>query len=104
MLDQSKEVKRNMHKGELVRWVSKDTRLRQEDVQDVLDTTLTTIRNVLKEGRDVVIPGFGRFYVRKQKGGTVRHVKTGEPIKYKARRVVAFHVGDTLKRTVQGKQ
>ena len=91
-----------MHKGELIRWVSKETRLRQEDVSDALEATLKLIQGALKEGRSVTFPGFGTFYVSKRAAGKVRDVRTGKPREYAARKVALFRTGDVLKRAVGG--
>jgi nucleoid DNA-binding protein len=55
----------------------------------------------LREGKTVVLPGFGTFLTRDKKEGQVRHVQAGEVITYPARRVAAFRPGEFLKRAVR---
>ena len=58
-----------MYKSELVRRVSKETRLSQRVVSDALNETLRTIWSTLRDGQSVVFPGFGSFYTSDRKEG-----------------------------------
>ncbi len=44
------------------------------------------------------------FYTRQKAAGTVKHSKTGEPVKYEARRVSAFRAGEVLSHAVSGRK
>src|SRR5579884_1500384 len=92
-----------MFKGDVIKWVSREKRLPQELVQDVLEATHKLIQEELRSGRDVVFPGFGTFYPSKRQGGTIKDIQTGEPREYPARTVAAFRAGEGLKRAVAGK-
>jgi len=93
-----------MHKSEFVRRVSKQTRLPQHVVQDVLNAGHRLIEETLRSKGTVTFPGFGTFYTRERPAGTVKHIKTGEKVKVEARQVAAFRVGNILKRAVAGKR
>src|SRR3712207_4341332 len=92
-----------MLKSEFVRRVSKQTRLPQYVVLDVLDASHRLIEETLRADDAVQLPGFGTFYARTRKEGTVKHIRTGEDVTVEARRVAGFRVGDILKRAVAGK-
>src|SRR5215211_1643453 len=93
-----------MLKSEFVRRVSKQTRLPQYVVLDVLNGSHRLIEETLRSGDSVQFPGFGTFYARNRKEGTVKHIRTGEDVTVEARQVAGFKVGDILKRAVAGKR
>src|SRR5215207_4641235 len=93
-----------MYKTDLVRKVSKDTRLSQRIVADVIDATTRLIEQALREDQSVSFPGFGTFYSKERHEGQVRHITSGKMVTYPARRVAAFRVGDVLKRAVRGER
>src|SRR5438132_796613 len=90
-----------MYKSELVRRVSRETRLSQRIVSDVVNESLKTVQAVLRDGQNVVFPGFGSFYTSDRKEGRVRHIRTHQTVTVPARRVAAFRVGETLKKAVR---
>ena len=55
----------------------------------------------LKKGDSITFVGFGTFKTSQRKARTARNPQTGAPIKIKARRVVRFTAGKTLKNTVK---
>ena len=92
-----------MYSGEIVRTVSRMTRLPHDVIQDVIKATHKVIQEELRGGRAVTFPSFGTFYSRKRQGGKLRNPSTGKEIKYDARKVAAFRAGSVLKRAVKGK-
>ena len=93
-----------MYKTDLVKRVSRDTRLSQRIVADVIGSTTRLIEQALREEQSVSFPGFGTFYSKERQEGQVRHITTGKIVTYPARRVAAFRVGDVLKRAVRGER
>ena len=93
-----------MYKTELIRRVSRETRLSQKIVSDVIEASHRLIEQTLREGNSVTFPGFGTFLTREKKEGQVTDVRTGELVTYEARRVAAFKVGEVLKRAVRGQR
>ena len=55
----------------------------------------------LKKGDSITFVGFGTFKTSQRKARTARNPQTGAPIKIKARRVVRFTAGKTLKNMVK---
>ena len=90
-----------MYKTDLIRRVAKETRLTQRIVDDVVSESLETITQTLRDGQTVVLPGFGTFYTKERKAGTVRHIRTGEPLTIPAMRQADFRVGELLRRAVR---
>jgi DNA-binding protein HU-beta len=58
---------------------------------------IDSLKEVLKSGQELTIPGFGRFYVIKQEARTFRNPKTGGTIEGLAKFKPAFKPGDALK-------
>jgi DNA-binding protein HU-beta len=93
-----------MHKSDVIKRVAKETRLHQRVVADALDASHRLIEAELRRGGRVVFPGFGTYYASKRQAGTVKDLRTGQPLKYPARTVAVFKVGEILKRAVAGKR
>ena len=90
-----------MYKTDLIRRVAKETRLSHRIVDDVVRESLAAITQALRDGQTVVLPGFGTFYTREHKAGTVRHIRTGESLTIPAMRQADFRVGELLRRAVR---
>ena len=93
-----------MYKTELIRSVSKETRLSQRIVSYVIEASHRLIEQTLRDGNSVTFPGFGTFLIREKKEGQVKDVSTGELVRYEDLRVDAFKVGEVLKRAVRGQR
>jgi DNA-binding protein HU-beta len=93
-----------MNKTELVAEVAKSAKLTKKDAAAALDAMLDIIEKALKKGDKVTLVGFGTFEVRKRKARTGVNPQTGEQIKIKASKSVAFKPGATLKEKVGGKK
>ena len=91
-----------MNKTDVVKRVSRETRLSQRVVSDVIGATHRLIEETLRDGKSVTFPGFGTFQTSQRRGGKVKHVRTGETVEYPARRIAGFRVGEVLKRAVRG--
>jgi DNA-binding protein HU-beta len=92
-----------MFKGEVIRSVSRLTRLPHDIVDDVIGATHKIIQEELRGGRSVTFSGWGTYYSRKRQGGKLRNPSTGKEIKYDARKIAAFRAGSELKKAVRGK-
>src|SRR4051812_20711444 len=93
-----------MYKTDLIKRVSKETRLPQRMVADVVAASHRLIEQTLRAGQTVTFPGFGTYYTRDRQAGQVRDVRTSKMVNYPARTVAAFRVGDVLKRAVRGER
>ena len=91
-----------MNKGDLINDVAKVVSTKKE-AQAAVDCVFSTITKALKKKDTVTMVGFGTFRVVKRKARTGRNPQTGEVIKIKAKNVLKFVAGKSLKNEVSGK-
>jgi DNA-binding protein HU-beta len=72
----------------------------KKDMLAVLDAFITTLAKHLKKGDKIRIPGFGILQVRKRAARMGRNPATGEAIKIKASKKIAFRPAKELKEAV----
>ena len=89
-----------MNKEELVKEISKKTKLSQKVSSDVLSATLEIIQKTVAKGKKVTLVGFGTFSVKERAARTGRNPKTGEELQIKASKVPSFKPGKGLKDSV----
>lgn len=89
-----------MNKSELTEAIAKKAKLTKADAGRALDATIEAITKALRKGGDVSLVGFGTFTVRKRAARVGRNPQTGEAIKIKASKNVAFKAGKGLKDAV----
>ena len=77
--------------------------LPQNKSVQVLESILEIIKNTLENGEDVMITGFGKFYVKEKKERRGRNPATGEDLKLGSRRVVKFKCSGKLRDRMNGK-
>jgi DNA-binding protein HU-beta len=89
----------NMNKQQLIEWIQKDGSVGETKAaaERALNAVLNGIQYGLKKDKNVALVGFGSFTVRKRKARMGRNPRTGEPMKIKASKTVAFKVGKSLK-------
>ena len=69
----------------------------KKDMKSVMDDLVGLLTKNLKSGAKIRIPGFGVFQVRKRPARMGRNPATGEQIKIKASKKVAFRAAKELK-------
>ena len=89
-----------MNKAELINAVALAADVSKKDAETVINATLETIANALKEGDKVQLVGFGSFEVKKRAERVGRNPKTKEEITIPASIVPVFKAGKALKDTV----
>ena len=62
------------------------------------------IKNTLENGEDVLITGFGKFYVKEKRGRRGRNPATGEDLMLGSRRVVGFKCSGKLRDRMNGEE
>lgn len=67
---------------------------------DAVETVLQLIKNDLDNGNDVLLSGFGKFYVKDKSERRGRNPQTGEALMLDARRVVTFKPSGILRKKV----
>lgn len=93
-----------MNKAELIDAVAKDAKMSKKDAAAAVDAVVNTVTKALKKGDKVTLVGFGTWETRKRKARKGVNPRTGEAIKIKASKVVAFKPGAALKTAVGGKK
>ena len=90
-----------MNKEELVKEISKKSKVSQKAVANILAATLDTIEKTVKKGNKVTLVGFGTFEARKRAARTGRNPQTGATLKIAAKKVPAFSAGKKFKELVK---
>ena len=89
-----------MKKSELVSKVAEATGLSKKDVANVIDATLKTIEEALKNGDKVSFIGFGSFEVVKRAARKAKVPGSGKIVEIPESKSVKFKVGKKLKEAV----
>ena len=92
-----------MNKEELVKEISKKSKVSQKMAGDVLAAVLETVEKTVAKGKKVTLVGFGTFEARKRAARTGRNPQTGKELKIPAKTVPAFSAGKKFKTVVNGK-
>ena len=90
-----------MNKEELVKEISKKSKVSQKAVANIVAATLDTIEKTVKKGQKVTLVGFGTFESRKRAARTGRNPQTGATLKIAAKKVPAFSAGKKFKELVK---
>ena len=78
-------------------------RMTNIQAREAIETILRIIKSNLESGDDVLLSGFGKFYVKAKSARKGRNPKTGESIMLDARKVVTFKPSGKLRKKVDGK-
>lgn len=90
-----------MTKVELINKMAKDAKISKVAAGNVLDSFMNNVTKALKKkGGKVTLVGFGTFQKTRQKARKGRNPQTGAPIKIKAKNVVKFKPGKSLKAAI----
>lgn len=89
-----------MNKTELITQVAVKTGLKKSHVSLAVDTLLESIQQVLQNGDNVQLIGFGTFEVRERAAREGRNPSTGESLIIPAKKAPAFKAGKQLKKAV----
>ena len=69
---------------------------KNQSIQTV-ESIIEMIKKTLENGEDVLITGFGKFYVKEKMGRRGRNPQTGEDLMLGSRRVVRFKCSGKLR-------
>ena len=86
-----------MNKKELIDLIASETELSKKDVDVVITKTLETIKEEVKKGNEVKLPGFGSFGEKINAARTGINPATKEKIQIKESKSVRFKVSKTFK-------
>lgn len=86
-----------MSKGELIAFVQKELDETKAGAERCVNAVIDGIKKGVKKDKTVQMVGFGTFSIRKRAARTGRNPQTGESIKIKASKSVAFKPSKTFK-------
>ena len=90
-----------MTKADLISAVQKANKdLSKRAIEDVTDTTFTTLTKAIKKEGRFAYPGFGTFTVRNRKARKGRNPRTGEIISIKPSKTVGFRPAMAFKKSL----
>lgn len=90
-----------MNRTELIELIADKAEVTKAAAERALGAFLEAIASSLKKDEPVVLVNFGTFVVRQRAARKGRNPQTGEEIKIKAAKVVAFKAGKALKDAVK---
>ncbi|RLB75174.1 MAG: integration host factor subunit alpha [Deltaproteobacteria bacterium] len=80
-----------------------NTDLKKSQATCAFESTMEIIKSTLEKGEDVLISGFGKFYVLEKKKRKGRNPQTGEDLTLDQRRVVVFKCSGRLREKMNKK-
>jgi integration host factor subunit alpha len=87
-------------KAQLVDSIRKQVGLPKTKSAQVVDSLLEIIKKTLENGEDVLISGFGKFYVKDKRKRRGRNPQTGNDLMLDERRVVTFKCSGRLREKI----
>ena len=88
-------------KSDIVENLNNEIGLNKREAKELVDMLFNDIKNLLSEGHEVKLSGFGNFQLRDKSSRPGRNPRTGEDVEISARRVVTFKPGQKLKESVK---
>ena len=88
-------------KADIVENLNNEIGLNKREAKELVDMLFNDIKNILSEGHEVKLSGFGNFQLRDKSSRPGRNPRTGEDVEISARRVVTFKSGQKLKESVK---
>ena len=90
-------------KAHLADSIRKQIGLPKNQSIQAVESILEIIKKILENGEDVLITGFGKFYVKGKGERRGRNPATGEDLMLGSRRVVGFKCSGKLRERMNGK-
>ena len=88
-------------KSDIVENLNNEIGLNKREAKELVDMLFNDIKNLLSEGHEVKLSGFGNFQLRDKSPRPGRNPRSGEDVEISARRVVTFKPGQKLKESVK---
>ncbi|HEM56412.1 MAG TPA: HU family DNA-binding protein [Thermodesulfobium narugense] len=84
-------------KTELIDSVASKAGISKKDAHTAVNAVLDAVADFIKEGKNIVIPGFGTWKIRERGPRKVMNFKTKKMTEIPARKVVSFSISRTIK-------
>ena len=88
-------------KADIVEDLNNEIGLNKREAKELVDLLFSDIKNLLSEGHEVKLSGFGNFQLKDKSPRPGRNPRTGEDVEISARRVVTFKSGQKLKESIK---
>jgi len=88
-------------KSDIVEDLNNEIGLNKREAKELVDMLFNDIKNLLSEGYEIKLSGFGNFQLKDKSSRPGRNPRTGEEVEISARRVVTFKSGQKLKESVK---
>ena len=89
-----------LNKRHIVDSINKHHGLCKSESDELLERLLEIIENSLESGEDVLISGFGKFYVKEKMEQRGRHPLNDNDFRLGAKRVIRFRCSDRLRNKI----
>lgn len=90
-----------MNKASLADAVSEKTGMTKKAAEDAVDTVFEAIMTSLSKGEEVLISGFGTFFVKQRSARLGVNPRTGQKIQIAATQTPKFRAGKSLNAAVK---
>ena len=90
-------------KASLIKSICNTSKVPRQESTSRVESLFEIIKRTLASGEDVMISGFGKFYVKEKKERRGRNPYTGDDMKLRARRVVTFKCSNVMRDKINGK-
>ena len=90
-------------KADIINSICKNSDLKKQKSTSAVESLLEIIKQTLESGEDLLISGFGKFYVKGKNKRRGRNPQTGNGLILDARRVVTFKCSGVLREKMNGK-
>jgi nucleoid DNA-binding protein len=85
-------------KYDLIEHMALKSNLDKDQANQVFQAMMATFQSSFKAEKDVKIPGFGTFHVRKKNARPGRNPRTGEPVTIREKKTVLLRASSFLKK------
>jgi integration host factor subunit alpha len=90
-------------KADMINTLYRDIGISKRKSTRVIESLIAIIKDSLEHGEDVMISGFGKFWIKEKKERRGRNPQTAYAMMLGARRVVRFKCSGRLKAKINGK-
>lgn len=90
-------MNKTVTKADIAKTICAQSTMKQQHVKKVLDSMLGLMKKALKEEREMLLSGFGKFETFTKKNRKGRNPQTGEEIVLESHDVLAFRISRKFK-------
>lgn len=99
-----KYVSKTVTKADIAKSICAQSEMKQQHAKKVLDAMLGIMKKALKEEKEMLLSGFGKFEAFTKKNRKGRNPQTGEEITLDSHDVLAFRISRKFKAAMNSEQ